>query len=160
MIKYSELKNKEKFEDFINKMKEKWLQENSPSLKFIKSVTKIRKKSKNQIFNTLIIQEKTDFVWISSIIDDDRDVKKIYKLEEWIFIWWVYVNSNFRGKWLWKKLINITLEYIINSWYKWNVYLFTNNPIAKKIYINFWFKKIKDIKDKYWNEEELFLKII
>ena len=127
-------------------------------IKFLKWAIKYKHISWNNVYDVIILKTSKEIIWIAAIVDDDQNVKKKLGLE-WIFIWWVNINPKYRLNWFWKKLVWETLNHI-KKYYKWNIWLFTDNPIAKHIYTQYWFKVVWEIVNKYGDKEELMKKIL
>lgn len=125
-------------------------------LEFIDWVNKLRNQTKNDVFETLVLKIWDDFIATSSIVDDDQNIKEQLGLDG-IFIWWVNVNPLFRGKWYGDRVFLSTLEHIKKSGYKWKVYLFTDNPVAKHMYEKHWFQTKTSIVNTHGMSEELMV---
>jgi ribosomal protein S18 acetylase RimI-like enzyme len=78
-------------------------------------------------------------------------------------IWPLYINKNYRNKWIWKWLLNYSINYIIKK-YNLPVINFIllvnkNNKFAIKLYKNLWFELVGERK-YYLNLGENYFNVV
>jgi GNAT superfamily N-acetyltransferase len=93
--------------------------------------------------------DKWEIIWkiIIAICDEENEeffVHSESRNNPWLF--WVFVNEEYRKKWIWKELVNRSIEYSKKCWFK---YLFLDASSASKFYEKNWnFKYYHTVKNR------------
>lgn len=112
-------------------------------------------KKYNYLDNYFVLEDWNNFIWY---IAYSQDWIHNFQWNHNFSIWPIYIDSNFRWKWLWKKLLTETLNYIIKNYdfgiINLNLLVNKNSIIPINLYKSLWFKEVwiynNYIKTKDW----------
>jgi GNAT superfamily N-acetyltransferase len=92
--------------------------------------------------------------------EDDRIIWFCtFTKEDWIpecnyspFVWFIFVDSNYRWKRISEKMINAAREYAKSLWFE-KLYIVSDH---KWLYEKYWFEKCDEKIDEVWRSETIF----
>lgn len=92
--------------------------------------------------------------------EDDRIIWFCtFTKEDWIpecnyspFVWFIFVDSNYRWKRISEKMINAAQEYAKSLWFE-KLYIVSDH---KWLYEKYWFEKCDEKIDEVWRSETIF----
>ena len=108
--------------------------------------------------------EFSDWEKVFVSIDNDRIVWFCtFTKEDWIpecnyspFVWFIFVDSNYRWKRISEKMINAAREYAKSLWFE-KLYIVSDH---KGLYEKYWFNKCDEMIDEMWRNESIFCRDI
>ncbi len=113
-------------------------------------------KKYNFLKNYYIIEYNNKFIWYAAY---SQQWVNNYQWNHNFMIWPIYIDSDFRWNWLWKKLMLELIKNIKNKYrfeiLNLNLLVNKNSNIAISLYESLWFKRLwiynNYIKTKEWN---------
>lgn len=109
---------------------------NHKSIKFLKSLE----------YYVAIDTDNNNIIWTTGIYTLETDINKNIA-----WLGWFCVDEKYRGKWIWKMLIDFTINKAIEDWYI-SMKLYTSNhpseQIAQELYEKKWFSVTNDAFEK------------